>query len=261
MRPGISGAPRSGNAQAWAPRLAQGDDGACATYDRGYAVYGDATARDVCRVYRPGVARRDSLHGRRRIHERSLVPTNYSPLRPSTARFRSASRLNARPAASWNESCLKSDSTIGESIDETLQMSRYLPGDVVSRRKGFVMHRGIALGDGRVLHNTPFKGEHISSEEEFSAGQRLYVTRMDRTARQRALLHAQMDAAGRPYHLLANNCEHTVSRAIGGEAESPQLRGWVVGLVAGAALLALTRSPAAAAAGFAAARGWLASDR
>jgi len=140
-------------------------------------------------------------------------------------------------------------------------MTRYLPGDIVSRRKGMVMHRGIALGDGRVLHNTPFRGEHISSEEEFSAGRRLYVTRMDRIARQRALLHAEMDAGGRPYSLLANNCEHTVSRAIGTEVESPQLRGWVAGLVAGAALLALTRSLAAAAAGFAAARGWMSNSR
>jgi hypothetical protein len=136
-------------------------------------------------------------------------------------------------------------------------MSSYLPGDIVSRRKGIVMHRGIALGDGRVLHNTPFKGEHVSTEAEFSAGRRLYVTRMDRTARQRALLHAEMDGGERPYHLLANNCEHTVTRAIGVEVESPQLRGWVAGLVAGAALLVLTRSPAAAAAGFAAARGWM----
>ncbi len=112
-------------------------------------------------------------------------------------------------------------------------MSRYLPGDVVSRRKGFVMHRGIAFGDGRVLHNTPFKGEHISSEAEFSAGQRVYVTRMDRAARQRALLHAERDVGRRSYSLLANNCEHTVSRAIDGEADSPQLRGWVAGLDGG----------------------------
>ncbi len=140
-------------------------------------------------------------------------------------------------------------------------MSRYLPGDVVSRRKGIVMHRGIALGDGRVLHNTPFKGEHVCSEVEFSDGHRLYVTPMDRAARQRALLHAEVGATRRRYSLLSNNCEHTVSRALGGEAESPQLRGWLGGLVAGAALLAVTRSPAAAAAGFAAVRGWLSSSR
>ncbi len=141
-------------------------------------------------------------------------------------------------------------------------MSRYyLPGDIVSRRKGIVMHRGIALGDGRVLHNTPFKGEHICSEAEFRDGRRLHVTRMDRTARQRALLHAELDTGGRRYSLLSNNCEHTVSRALGGEVESPQLRGWLGGFVAGAALLAVTRNPAAAAAGFAAVRGWLSGRR
>jgi len=140
-------------------------------------------------------------------------------------------------------------------------MSRYLPGDIVSRRKGFVMHRGIALGDGRVLHNTPFRGEHICSEAEFSAGRRLYVTRLDREARQRALRHADSDDSNRAYSLFDNNCEHTVTRAIGAEVESPQLRAWVGGLLAGTALLALTRSPSIAALGFAAARTWFSSDR
>ena len=138
-------------------------------------------------------------------------------------------------------------------------MSRYMPGDVLSRRKGLVMHRGIALGDGRVLHNTPFRGEHISSEAEFRAGQRMYVTRLDRAQRQRALRHAEMEAGLRPYSLVSNNCEHTVSRAIHGEAESPQLRAWVGGLAAGITLFALTRHAGVAAAGFAAARTWLTS--
>ncbi len=43
-------------------------------------------------------------------------------------------------------------------------MAQARPGDIVSRRKGLVMHRGVALGGGRVLHNTPFRGEHICSE-------------------------------------------------------------------------------------------------
>jgi len=139
-------------------------------------------------------------------------------------------------------------------------MNRYLPGDIVSRRKGLVMHRGIALGDGRVLHNTPFKGEHVCSEAEFCAGQRLYVTRLDRSARNHAVSHAE-SSPGRAYDLLSNNCEHTVSRAIGAEAQSPQLRSWIAGLAAGAAVFALTRHPALAAAGFAAARGWMARGR
>ena len=140
-------------------------------------------------------------------------------------------------------------------------MSRYLPGDVLSRRKGFVMHRGIALGDGRVLHNTPFKGEHISSEADFRAGQRLYVTRLDRERRERALQHAESEVAGRRYSLVNNNCEHTVSRAIGAQPESPQLQEWTAGLVAGITLFVLTRHPGVAAAGFAAARTWMARRR
>lgn len=129
-------------------------------------------------------------------------------------------------------------------------MVRYLPGDIVSRRKGLVMHHGLALGDGRVLHNTPRRGEHITSEAEFCAGKRLYVTRQDYTERQRALAHAVRGETQR-YNLLTNNCEHTVHRAATGDARSPQLKSWAVGLAIGGAALALTRSPGIAAAGFA----------
>ena len=138
-------------------------------------------------------------------------------------------------------------------------MSRYLPGDVLSRRKGLLMHRGIALGDGRVLHNTPWRGEHIASEAEFRAGHRLSVTRLDRAARERALAHAER-ATGRGYNLFSNNCEHTVTRAVDGRARSPQLLQWLGGVAAGGALFALTRHPGIAMAGFAAVQAWLARD-
>ena len=126
----------------------------------------------------------------------------------------------------------------------------YLPGDLVARRKGLVMHHGIALGGGRVLHNTPFRGEHISSEEEFLAGQRLHVTRLPYDARVRALRHADDWTGGRGYNLLTNNCEHTVTRAMSGAARSPQLIGWAAGVAVGAAAFALTRHAGAAAAGY-----------
>jgi hypothetical protein len=48
--------------------------------------------------------------------------------------------------------------------------TRYLAGDIVSRRKGLVMHKGVSLGGGRILHNTPFRGEHVCTEEEFADG-------------------------------------------------------------------------------------------
>ena len=129
-------------------------------------------------------------------------------------------------------------------------MSRYVPGDVVSRRKGFVMHKGLVLSDGSILHNTPFKGEHVCSESEFRAGKRLHVSRLEQPQRRRALLHAQ-DAERRNYNLLTNNCEHTVTRATTGRSHSPQLKSWVAGIGVGAIAFALTRHPGAAAAGYA----------
>ena len=132
--------------------------------------------------------------------------------------------------------------------------ARYLPGDVVSRRKGLVMHKGIALSGGRILHNTPFRGEHICSEDEFRAGHRLYVKHLSDTERRRVLDHTQEWAPGRNYHLIANNCEHTVTRAVHGLPHSPQLIGWAAGLVAGAAALAVTRNAGAAAASYAVAK-------
>ena len=127
------------------------------------------------------------------------------------------------------------------------------PGDIVSRRKGLVMHRGIALGDGRVLHNTPFRGEHVCSEEEFRAGRRMYVHSMEGDARRRAL-HQARNGGGRGYNLITNNCEHTVTRHAHGQARSPQLRSWIIGSGLAAVAFAATRHPAAAAAAYAAGR-------
>jgi hypothetical protein len=132
--------------------------------------------------------------------------------------------------------------------------ARYLPGDVVARRKGFVMHKGIALGGGRILHNTPFRGEHICTEDEFRGGHRLHVKRLSDEERRRVLSHADGWSPGRDYNLLSNNCEHTVTRAVHGMPHSPQLIGWAAGLVAGAAALALTRNAGAAAASYAVAK-------
>ncbi len=127
---------------------------------------------------------------------------------------------------------------------------RYLPGDIVSRRKGLVMHKGIALGDGRVFHNTPLGGEHVTTEEEFLQGHRMQVERLDRQERLRTL-RAARSSSSRSYNLLTNNCEHTVSRARTGAADSPQLKSWALGLGLGAAALVATRRPAAALAGYA----------
>lgn len=126
---------------------------------------------------------------------------------------------------------------------------RYRPGDVVSRRKGLVMHRGVVLSDGSILHNSPFRGEHIVSEAEFRDGKRLHVTQTECPRQRRYAASARPES--RSYNLLTNNCEHTVSRAMTGEAESPQLKSWVAGIGVATVAFALTRHPALTAAGYA----------
>ncbi len=128
-------------------------------------------------------------------------------------------------------------------------MAEILPGDILWRRKGVLIHKGIALPGDRVFHNTPFAGEHVSATSEFARGHRVHARRLEAEDRRRALRAARLDAVRR-YNLFTNNCEHTVSRARDGAASSPQLDAWLVGLSVGAVAFALTRRPSLAVAGF-----------
>lgn len=112
------------------------------------------------------------------------------------------------------------------------------------------MHRGIVLGDGSVLHNTPLKGLHESSLDEFIRGKAIYPSRLSAELRDGTLSRVQTDERRR-YNPFTNNCEHTVTRATGSKANSPQLRGYILGGVFAVAGFALTRHPAVAVAGFA----------
>jgi len=132
-------------------------------------------------------------------------------------------------------------------------VTMFLTGDVIERRKGPVMHKGVVLPDGRVLHNTPRRGEHVSTLSEFAAGHRVYLSRRTCDA-SRARAWSAYPQAGGSYNLFTNNCEHTVSRVAHGRAESPQLRGFITGGLVGLLTLLVTRSPGAAAAGFEAGR-------
>lgn len=119
------------------------------------------------------------------------------------------------------------------------------PGELLRRRKGLVMHTGVSLGDGRVLHNTPGRGEHVSSFEEFAHGKTVRVSPSSREARKR-VQDLDVNAFERPYNPFTNNCEHTASRATDGRASSPQLRKLAVEVLAGAALLLVLRKPVVA---------------
>ncbi len=125
----------------------------------------------------------------------------------------------------------------------------YQPGDIVSRRKGIVMHRGLILEDGRVYHNTPFKGEHVSTLHEFRKNRRMSVHPTNEFKRDETLQRYR-DRLDRPYNLFTNNCEHTISRAATGRGRSPQLASYLISGGVAAATLVLTRSWGLAAAGF-----------
>ncbi len=116
------------------------------------------------------------------------------------------------------------------------------PGELLRRRKGPVMHTGVSLGAGRVLHNTPGRGEHVSSFEDFANGETVRVSPSSAKARER-VQSRDVNACERPYNPFTNNCEHTASRATDGRASSPQLRKLALEAVAGAALLLVLRKP------------------
>ncbi|MEE4300627.1 MAG: lecithin retinol acyltransferase family protein [Pseudomonadales bacterium] len=124
------------------------------------------------------------------------------------------------------------------------------PGDVVSRPKGLVEHVGLVVDGGRVLHNIPGRGEHVTSLSEFSAGRPVRIERSPPEERLMRLARAGHDGTGRDYHLLRNNCEHTVSRVSDGEPRSRQLLGWSLGAVGAVAGGLLLRHPGGAVAGF-----------
>ena len=128
--------------------------------------------------------------------------------------------------------------------------SHFKPGDILSRRKGVIMHKGILLDDGSVYHNTPRRGEHVSSFSEFSKSRNVYAEPIDDFQREDALWGAKLYPRRR-YNPLTNNCEHTVSRATTGSQRSPQLSSIALSSGIAVATLVLTRSITLATAGYA----------
>ena len=131
------------------------------------------------------------------------------------------------------------------------------PGDIVSRKKGLVLHKGVLLPDGGVLHNTPRQGEHVSTLAEFANGESVAVERRPYAQRRATLMRVQRIPPRRSgYDLFSNNCEHTVTRVAEGRPRSPQLASWLLGAGVALAVLAVSRHPGwALAAGTAVAKG------
>jgi hypothetical protein len=101
-------------------------------------------------------------------------------------------------------------------------------GDVLTVPKalGVVTHYAVAFAPGLVVQNTPEKGEHAATVQDFAAGNPVTVHRTGAdpsivVARAQAIL-----ASPKKYHPIQNNCEHTVTKIIRGIAQSPQALFW-----------------------------------
>jgi hypothetical protein len=116
-------------------------------------------------------------------------------------------------------------------------MNHMQPGDIVVRDKGTFRHLGIVMNGGMVLHNTPELGEHVSSTHEFCQGRPYRVICIPNPLRWLVLANASWIAAyPRRYDMVSNNCEHTVTRALGQQPRSWQVAAVLVLGVAGALL-------------------------
>lgn len=116
------------------------------------------------------------------------------------------------------------------------------PGDILSRRKGLVTHKGVFLGKGRVFHLLPGKNAHVCSWEEFAAGEAVRIKKLTDAERLRVLqsINDELES-GRRYNALRNNCQHAVNRLRRGVSYSEELLLGVL-FLAGAGLLLLARS-------------------
>lgn len=104
---------------------------------------------------------------------------------------------------------------------------------ILERNKGIVLHRGVLLDDGRVFHNTPEKGEHISSFSEYAQGKQ--VTRKPiPTHFQYASAKRILNSLIQPnrYSLLGNNCQHSANRVVFGSQKSEYVTAGLVILTA-----------------------------
>jgi hypothetical protein len=91
---------------------------------------------------------------------------------------------------------------------------------------GLVHHVGILRPDGLVVHNTPARGEHISSMPEFAEGAPIHDGGVIPAAHLPILRNNLRIASRQPrqYDAINNNCEHFVTKLLGIAPISPQLQ-------------------------------------
>jgi hypothetical protein len=113
----------------------------------------------------------------------------------------------------------------------------------VYRKKmsGIVAHAGLelnfAMGEQLVLHTSPDKNTHLSTVEEFSAGEKL-VKKSSINATQAIVDRINTRLSANFKYSVFNNCEHLTSEVLTGKSTSAQLKTSLTVSLIGTALIA-----------------------
>jgi len=98
-------------------------------------------------------------------------------------------------------------------------------GDLLFRPKFFgfmkLEHVGVVVPQNMVLHNTPERGEHVSTVQEFAAGQAVRVQKTGSNSADVLSRANKVLADPKRYNPAFRNCEHTAFEVISGVAKSP----------------------------------------
>jgi hypothetical protein len=105
---------------------------------------------------------------------------------------------------------------------------------VIARPKmnGGGEHCGVLFMGNLVAHNTPERGEHVSTLQEFAPGGKFRVVRHVLPEHFHESMHRIREAVQSPrtYHATKNNCQTFANRLTGEAPSSPAVEG--VGLLA-----------------------------
>lgn len=98
------------------------------------------------------------------------------------------------------------------------------PGDIIYRKKAYAYnHYGIYVGNNKVFHNTPLKGEHFTTLGEFLNGEKLEIQPSTYQEKLKRLENVRAKRNFEGYNLFTHNCEHTITSVSGVFPFSKQL--------------------------------------
>lgn len=117
------------------------------------------------------------------------------------------------------------------------------PVGIISRPKAGLQHWGVLLSDYRVVHCAPLRGEHVSSSEEFAAGEDITFVRVlapsDHAETMNRISHSLRNP--KAYDAITNNCQMFANRVTGADPDSPDLKA-IVALTICAAIVSVAAS-------------------